>query len=126
MSAKKQPRNGKPVSTATTVRSATKVRYLPSPDLRRALTSVYNRYQKLPDRVANAQCREDFVFHMTDWLRDLERLKNCYDHPKTTKDSAGDVVYGFLLHALPHLMEAGRLLEGREIQNPFLPVGCKQ
>jgi hypothetical protein len=58
---------------------------------------------------------------MTDWLEDLERLVALYKKPgQTAKQVAGDVVYGFLIHALPHLMEAGRLLEGHPVRNPFL------
>jgi hypothetical protein len=85
------------------------------------LAAVYNEFQQLPDRSANSKCRRDFVFHMTDWLEDLERLVALYKEPgQATKQAARNVVYGFLIHALPHLMEAGRLLEGHEIRNPFL------
>jgi hypothetical protein len=99
----------------------TKLRRSPSPELERLLAAVYNQFQKLPDASANAKCRRDFVFHMTDWLEDLERLVALYREPgQTMKEAAGDVVYGFLIHAVPHLMEAGRLLEGRPIRNPFL------
>jgi hypothetical protein len=88
------------------------------------LAAVYNRYQKLPDRAANAQARRDFVFHMTDWLEDVERLTEVFRHPtQVERESAGNAVYGFLIHALPHLMEAGRLLEGHDIRNPFVDSG---
>jgi len=100
---------------------------LPSPQLKRILASVYNRHQKLDDPVANNRCRQDFIFHMTDWLRDMHRLTELYSHPeKATKEAAGDAVYGFMIHALPHLMEAGRLLEGHQIRNPFVDADSEQ
>ena len=56
---------------------------------------------------------------MTDWLVDLERLATLYSRPDAfSKDEAGDAVFGFLIHALPHLMAAGRLLLG-EFSDPF-------
>jgi hypothetical protein len=95
----------------------------PSQELTRLLAAVYNQYQKLPDRATNAAARRDFVFHMTDWLEDVERLTEVFRNPKRVgPESAGNAVYGFLIHALPHLMEAGRLLEGHEIRNPFIDL----
>src|SRR5262249_35846894 len=83
----------------------------PSPELKRLLAKVYNQYQKLEDPAANRRSREDFVFHMTDWLNDLDAIWQAYKNPeKTSKEAAGDAVFGFLVHALPHLMAAGRLL----------------
>ena len=55
--------------------------------------------------------RRDFGFHMTDWLRDLERLSAVYRHPeKTSVADASSNIMGFLYHAIPHLAAAGRLL----------------
>ena len=126
MSARKRPRNGKPESTPTGLLSKAEVKS-PSRDLQRLLRTVYDRYQKLDDPAANAAARHDFVFHMTDWISDLERLAALYGCPgKFGRASAGDAVYGFLIHALPHLMEAGRLLEGHEVVNPFVDTASKQ
>ncbi len=120
MSGKKLPRNGKPGSTPIGLLSKGEYR-TPSSELEGLLRSAYNQYRKLDDRAANAMARRDFVFHMTDWIRDLERLAALYARPdEFDKATAGDVVFAFLIHAVPHLMEAGRLLEGRPIRNPFV------
>ena len=57
---------------------------------------------------------------MTDWLRDLQNLKDLYDGAASmSRKEAASVVYSFLIHAVPHLMAAGRLLEGEELTHPF-------
>jgi hypothetical protein len=95
----------------------------PTRELKRVLRSVYNRFRRLDDPAANAEARDDFVFHLTDWIDDLERLAALFAHPEhVDKKIAAEIVYAFLIHALPHLMEAGRLLEGKEIRNPFLSL----
>jgi hypothetical protein len=48
---------------------------------------------------------------MTDWLNDLEDLVDLYEHPeKFKKAAAGQFIFGFLVHVLPHLRAACRLL----------------
>ncbi len=119
MSGKKQPRNGKPASTLTESPLKRKDAF-PGPDLQRLLRSAYNSYQKLDDPAANLEARRDFVFHMGDWMEDLERLAALYAHPQSfDKIEAGDAVFRFLIHAVPHLMAASRLLLGK-ISDPFV------
>ncbi len=80
---------------------------------RLALSGLPSGAQGLKDakRAANAKAREDFVFHMTDWLNDLRSLAAVYEHPaQADRKQAGMVVAGFLYHVLPHLKAAGRLL----------------
>ena len=120
MSAKKLPLNGKPESTPIGLLSK-RQHTLPSEKLQRLLRAVYNSYQRLDDPAANATARQDFAFHMTDWMDDLERLAAMYAQPdEFSKAAADDIVYAFIIHAVPHLMEAGRLLEGRPLRNPFV------
>jgi len=79
--------------------------------LHKLLAQVYDRFQKMEDPKTNAICKRNFVFHMTDWTPDLTKLAELYNHPgKFNKKSAGDVVAGFLLHVIPHLRAAGRLM----------------
>ncbi len=110
MSAKKQPRNGKLVSRPA--KRPLQIDFKqPGPKLIRLLQSTYNRYQRLDDPTVNAKVRQDFVFHMTDWIDDLERLSDVYKQPdKMDRKTAEEVVAGFLIHVISHLMEAGRLL----------------
>ncbi len=60
-----------------------------------------------------ARLRFDFIFHMTDWLDDLGRLNQVVSSPqaRTTEEASGALM-GFLIHAIPHLKAAGRILVG--------------
>ncbi len=69
--------------------------------------------------------RSEFVFHMTDWASDLEKLTNLYKHPEKSEiDPACNLVIGFLYHVIPHLNAAGHLLLG-EIPDAFAPSPTK-
>ena len=119
MSGRKQPRNGKLASTPVAPPLAGDNGQATA-ELKRILAKVYDAYQKLQDPVLNRECRRDFVFHMTDWLADLRRLSELYDHPQAVKKQEADqIVFEFLIHAVPHLMAAGRLLLGHDIEHPF-------
>lgn len=92
----------------------------PTADLQKILGKVYDSYRRLDDPAVNAACRQDFIFHMTDWLADLRRLSELYNHPNRIKRAEADAaVFGFLIHAVPHLMAAGRLFLGKEMTHPF-------
>lgn len=55
--------------------------------------------------------KRDFVFHMSDWTEDLERLFQLYRDPgQFSKEEAGDIIAGFLLHASSHIDAAASLL----------------
>jgi len=108
MSAKKPARNGKPASART---GKLLSRQALSPKLERILDAIYPKYQKLDDHTADATCRWDFVFHMTDWAANLEQLATLYKNPEQfTKAEGEEIVSGFLYHATAHIMEAARLL----------------
>lgn len=62
--------------------------------------------------------RGDFVFHMMDWLDDLEDLHALFRSQDAAKEEAAELIVGFLYHVIPHLTEAGRLLLGG-VPNPF-------
>ena len=84
---------------------------MPSKELQKLLGSIYRQYQKLDDPKADARAKQNFIFHMTDWLDDLQRLTAIYEHPENhERQSAGCDVAGFLYHVIPHLKAAGRLL----------------
>jgi hypothetical protein len=66
------------------------------------------------------QRRFDFAFHMTDWLSDLDELNELYEHPENADvDDACVSVISILVHIIPHLDAAGRLLLD-EISDPFV------
>lgn len=77
------------------------------------------------DDAAYEEQRREFVFHMTDWLSDLGRLRELLANAEgADKDEACTQVIGFLYHAVPHLNAAGRLLLD-EIRDPFAAAGSK-
>jgi hypothetical protein len=71
---------------------------------------VYDALQSIDDKAANAEAKRQFVFHMTDWVDNLERLVKLYEEGAVRKDKAAQTVAGFLYHVIPHLNAAGRLL----------------
>ncbi len=72
------------------------------------------------------QRRHDFVFHMTDWKDDLERLAEWFRNPECLdEEAASTLVIGFLYHVIPHLNAAGRLLLD-EISDPFRSAEAEQ
>jgi len=92
-------------------------------DLKELLGKVFDdRQGDLKDELEPAeydQRRYDFVFHMTDWLNDLDGLSRLYASPKTQDvDEATLFVIGFLYHVIPHLTAAGRLLLG-DVRDTF-------
>ena len=62
------------------------------------------REEDVPDFEKN---RDEFVFHMTDWLDDFVTLVRS---ATATKEAAARQIVGFLYHVIPHLNAAGRLL----------------
>ena len=55
--------------------------------------------------------KDDFVFHMTDWLEDLDELQQLFANPDGQSiDQATSTIIGFLAHVGPHLTTAGDLL----------------
>lgn len=68
---------------------------------------------------AYAQRRRDFIFHMTDWESDMERLADLVKDPGAEDEGvASDAIVGFLYHVIPHLNAAGRLLLD-EVSDPI-------
>jgi hypothetical protein len=87
-------------------------------ELDRLLTSGFDEFRQKNHRW-HAQRRQEFVFHMTDWLADLKRLVDLYRHPRNfDTEAACRLVAGFLYHVIPHITAAGRLLLD-EIPDPF-------
>lgn len=85
----------------------------PTPELEKLLESVYDRWHEPKGLPGHAERRQDFVFHMTDWLTDLKDLNRLCDDPENLDPAAADrIVTGFLYHAIPHLKAAGRLFVG--------------
>jgi hypothetical protein len=88
--------------------------------LARAFDGLNSGLKKELGKAEYDRRRNDFVFHMTDWLTDLGALNELYEHPdQFTSSAASQRLYGILSHVIPHLRQAGRLVEGKEIPDPF-------
>jgi hypothetical protein len=99
------------------------------PKLERLLEKVYDGaregLRKAEDPAAYKKLRHDFVFHMTDWITDLEKLHELYQHPeKADPKKTCTFIIGLLYHVIPHLNAAGRLLLD-EVRDPFVEPTVK-
>jgi hypothetical protein len=66
--------------------------------------------------------RREFVFHMTDWVDDLDTLAEMFKYPGDhNADGTCIQLIGILYHVIPHLRAAARLLLREEVPDPFLP-----
>ncbi len=77
--------------------------------LRKVLRRVFDGCQTFASPGKHRSRRKEFVFHMTDWVGDLERLTRLYKKP-LDQQAAEEIIVAFLSHAVPHLNAAGRLL----------------
>jgi hypothetical protein len=79
------------------------------PQIKSLLRAVFGelREEDDPDFEKN---RDEFVFHMTDWLDDLDAFREMLRTSDVTKEIAARQIVGFLYHVTPHLNAAGRLL----------------
>lgn len=97
-------------------------------ETRNLLKEVFDhvREHQLPDGVNPSEYETwklDFVFHLTDWVSDLEELRGLLQTPKSFGvEDASHIITRFLDHAIPHLNAAGRLLLD-EISDPFSSMG---
>ena len=96
------------------LRSGNKTMPISTSNLEKLLGAVFSSFttaQRHEDSVSHAKHRRDFIFHMTDWKDDLDRLAELYQNPENfDKKQASQIVAGFLYHVIPHLQEAGRLM----------------
>jgi hypothetical protein len=86
--------------------------------LKRLLGEVFDQSREIDNPATHAQQRADFVFHMTDWQEDLERLVQLYREPgRFPLEQARDIVAALLYHATGHLIAAARLYD--YVPDPF-------
>jgi len=77
------------------------------------LGQVFDELQETDDQNEHARRKQEFVFHMTDWIDDLQGLASLYENPEKYESEASKIIAGFLYHVIPHLRAAGRLLLDR-------------
>jgi hypothetical protein len=85
-----------------------------SPQMTKLLRAVFERVTGSKDEAKI----EEFIFHMTDWEKELIRFSDILKDPgRFSKLECKQAVDGLLLHACGHLMQAARLYGG--IIDPF-------
>ena len=93
--------------------------------LEQVIASVFDGATECsPSDIGHAEYEKrqhEFIFHMTDWRKDLQELSNMFQNPdKYDEEVASALIIGFLYHVIPHINAAGRLLLGK-VPDPFLP-----
>jgi len=82
------------------------------------LAQVFDQACDIDDARIRAEQRDAFIFHMTDWRDDLQRLARLYEEPVNVDDQqAKDTISAVLYHALGHLIAAARLYD--YVPDPF-------
>jgi hypothetical protein len=91
--------------------------------LRKLLGEVFESAQDgLRDELSSKEYerrKQDFVFHMTDYVGDMARFAAIVARPEEWESEAATTfLIGYLYHVIPHLNAAGRLLLDH-IPDPF-------
>lgn len=81
----------------------------PKEGLVKLLGRVFDDLQQVDDPVEHARKKQEFIFHMADWVDDLKELASLYENPDPHESEASKLIAGFLYHVIPHLNAAGRL-----------------
>ena len=94
------------------------------PELKEFLKQVFDYYSscKPLDGAIYERRLFDFQFHMTDWITDLMPFVSAMfqpDSPPTPQ--ALSALFGFLNHAVPHLVGAKEAMDGRVMEHTFPP-----
>ncbi len=122
MSVKKPPLNG-----ARSLRSAKHNSNSKPSSSRRKLEKLLGAAYDAFNSNGRAVCRRNFIFHMTDWLNNLEQLTALYKHPERfDKKSAQEIVAGFLYHATWHVRAAARLMLDHTPEDIFKEIDYKE
>jgi hypothetical protein len=91
--------------------------------LEQLLGQTFDAFRDVEGAADHATKKAEFIFHMTDWMSDLETLAALYKNPNMMDQKAARrFIFGFLVHVIPHLNEAGRLMLD-EIADPFADKG---
>jgi len=74
----------------------------------------------LSDRELSDEARRDVVFHMTDWLVDLEALYRYYSEPDSVQPAAiEELLARFLVHVPNHVAAAAKLMVDFPVSDIF-------
>ena len=77
-------------------------------------------YRAFKDLDLNCESIDDAVFHMTDWLSELQNLNAFYENPESlTPEKSSELIMAFLVHAPAHIAAASKLVTGLPVSDVF-------
>lgn len=81
-------------------------------ELRELFGKIFDAQWSREELDSYDELRDKFVFHMTDAVDDVVKLAELYRTCKSCDaEKAGELVYSFFLHAVPHLTAAGQIYD---------------
>ncbi len=82
--------------------------------IEKALINAFN------DLELDSASIDEAVFHMTDWLSDLQELNAFFEDPESlTPEKASELLIDFLVHAPAHIVAASKLVTGFPVSDVF-------
>jgi len=82
--------------------------------IEKALFSAFEEMEMDQDKI------QDAIFHMTDWLSDLDSFRKFYESPESlSPEELSDLVMGFLVHVPAHVAAASKLVTGLPVSDVF-------
>ena len=82
--------------------------------IQKALCEAFTEMELDPEKI------DDAVFHMVDWLDDLEKWSQfCKNPASLNPEELGDMVMSFLIHVPNHVAAAGKLVTDIPVSDIF-------
>ena len=82
--------------------------------IQKALREAFTEMELDPEKI------DDAIFHMVDWLDDLEKWSQfCKNPASLSAEELGDMVMSFLIHVPNHVAAAGKLVTDIPVSDIF-------
>ena len=82
--------------------------------IKKALREAFTEMELDPEKI------DDAIFHMVDWLDDLEKWSQFCKNPESlSAEELGDMVMAFLIHVPAHVAAAGKLVTDISVSDVF-------
>jgi transcriptional regulator NrdR family protein len=82
--------------------------------IQKALREAFTELELDPKNI------DDAIFHMVDWLDDLEKWSQFCKNPESlSAEELGDMVMSFLIHVPNHVAAAGKLVTDISVSDIF-------
>ncbi|MGB5396832.1 MAG: hypothetical protein WBN96_06755 [Gammaproteobacteria bacterium] len=86
-------------------------------EIRKIEEALVNAFKSLD---LDSQETDDAMFHMTDWLSDLDEWNKFCEKPDSlTPEELSELVMGFLVHVPAHVAAASKIVTGLPVTDVF-------